>query len=78
MGDELRGKIVSICRDTAKSLDMARTGSRWHCEVTEVSINCNGVKKYEFYVHDKNSGREYRAEARVENEQNAEWQVGEV
>jgi hypothetical protein len=78
MEDEFRSNIVSICRETAKSLDMARTGSRWHCEVTEVGITRNGVKKYEFYIHDKNSGHEYEATARVENEQNAEWDVSEV
>lgn len=78
MEDGFRSNLVSICRDTAKSLDMVRTGSRWHCEVTEVEITRNGVKRYEFYILDKNSGHEYEAQARVQNEQNAEWDVEEV
>ncbi|MFO7794375.1 MAG: hypothetical protein R6V35_05380 [Candidatus Nanohaloarchaea archaeon] len=81
--DNLAGKtsrtdITSICRETAKSLDMSRSGSRWRCEVTDVSITDEGFKKYQFYVHDKNSGREYEAQAVVENEQTANWEVQEI
>jgi len=70
--------LISICRETAKSLDMARTGSRWHCEATDVSISEAGVKVYEFYILDRNSGHEYQAQATVENEQKAEWDVSRV
>lgn len=78
MKDEFRNKIVSICRETAKSLDMVRRGSRWLCEVTEVNISREGVKRYDFYILDKNSGQEYEGQARVENEENAEWDVQKI
>ncbi len=76
--DEFRSNLTSICRETAKSLDMVRTGSRWHCEATRISISANGVKVYEFYILDKNSGHEYEVQATIENDQNAEWNVSEV
>jgi hypothetical protein len=75
---ELRDEVTSICRETAKSLDMERSGSRWKCEVTDVAISGHGVKRYRFYVHDKNTGQEYRAEARVENGETANWRLMEV
>lgn len=78
MKDEFRNKLVSICRDTAKSLDMARHGSRWLCEVTKVEISGEGVKKYNFYILDKNSGQEYEARATVEYEENAEWDLQKI
>ena len=77
-GKTSRNDITSICRETAKSLDMSRSGSRWRCEVTAVDITDQGFKKYKFYICDKNSGREYQAQAIVENEQTADWQVQEV
>lgn len=77
-GEVSRHDITSICRETAKSLDMSRSGSRWRCEVTKVDITNEGFKEYRFYVHDKNSGREYEAQALVENEQTAKWEVQEV
>lgn len=78
MDDEFRNNIVSICRDTAKSLDMSRNGSRWLCEVTEVNVSREGIKEYGFYILDKNSGHEYEATADVENKENAEWEVTEI
>lgn len=77
-GKTSRSDITSICRETAKSLDMSRSGSRWRCEVTKVDITDEGFKKYSFYIHDKNSGREYEAQAVVENEQTANWEVQEI
>ena len=74
----LRDEITSICRETAKSLDMERSGSRWKCEVTSTAISGQGVKRYSFYVHDKNTGREYQAEARIENGETAEWHLEEL
>ena len=81
--DVLEGKvsredITSVCRETAKSLDMSRNGSRWRCEVTAVEITNQGYKKYRFYIHDKNSGREYEAQATVKNEETAKWNVKEI
>lgn len=78
MKDEFRNKLTSICRDTAKSLDMTRSGSRWVCEVTEVNVGQSGVKNYRFYILDKNSGHEYEARAKVENNEPAEWDIREV
>lgn len=78
MGDEFRSNLVSICRETAKKFDMVRNGSRWHCEVTEVKISRPGVKEYEFYLLDKNSGHEYQATAEIKNDQNAEWNIEQV
>lgn len=75
---ELRGEITSLCRETAKSLDMERNGSRWKCEVTNITITDHGVKKYSFYIHDKNSGNEYQAEAHVENGETAKWNLETV
>jgi hypothetical protein len=77
-GKTSRSDITSICRETAKSLDMSRNGSRWRCEVTDVDITDEGFKKYQFYIHDKNSGREYEAQAVVENKQTANWEVQEI
>lgn len=77
-GSELRDEIASICRETAKSFDMTRSGSRWKCEVTEVEISDEGVKRYGFYVNDKNSDKEYQTEALIENRENAEWNIMEV
>lgn len=77
-GEASRNDITSICRETAKSLDMSRNGSRWRCEVTRIDITDEGFKKYRFYIHDKNSGREYGAQAIVENEQTANWKVQEI
>ena len=57
---------------------MSRNGSRWRCEVTRIDITDEGFKKYRFYIHDKNSGREYEAQAVVENEQTANWKVQEI
>lgn len=74
----LRGEITSICRETAKTFDMTRNGSRWKCEVTEVKVSDEGVKKYGFYVNDKISDKEYQAEALIENRENAEWKISEV
>ena len=75
---ELHSEITSICRETAKSLDMTRNGSRWKCEVTEVKISDEGVKRYGFYVNDKNSDKEYQAEALIENNETADWDIEEV
>jgi len=75
---DLRNEITSICRETAKNLDMMRNGSRWKCEVTEVEISDEGVKRYGFYVNDKNSDREYQAEALIENKETANWSIEEV
>jgi hypothetical protein len=75
---ELRGELTSLCRETAKSLDMERNGSRWKCEVTSVKITDHGVKHYSFYIHDKNSGNEYQAEAYVENGETANWKLEAV
>lgn len=77
-GKTSRADITSICRETAKSLDMSRDGSRWRCEVTKVDITDEGFKKYNFYIYDKNSGREYEAQAVVENEETAKWEVQEI
>ncbi|MFQ3307980.1 MAG: hypothetical protein ACI977_000195 [Candidatus Nanohaloarchaea archaeon] len=78
MDSELHSDITSVCRKTAKSLDMTSNGSRWKCEVTEVKISDEGVKKYGFYVNDKKANREYQAEARIENNETAEWTINEV
>lgn len=78
MKSEYRSKLTSICRETAKSLDMARNGSRWKCEVTDVRISGGGVKRYGFYVHDKNSGEEYQLKALVENNESATWKIEKV
>lgn len=75
---DLHNEITSICRETAKSLDMMRNGSRWKCEVTEVKISDEGVKRYGFYVNDKNSDKEYQAEALIENKETANWSINEV
>lgn len=75
---ELRSELTSICRETAKSLDMERNGSRWKCEVTEIKITDHGVKRYSFYINDKNSGNEYQAEAHVENGETANWKLQKV
>ncbi len=75
---DLHSEISSICRETAKSFDMTRSGSRWKCEVTEVEVSDEGVKRYGFYVNDKNSEREYQVEALIENRENAEWKIQEV
>lgn len=74
----IRGEISSICRETAKSFDMSRNGSRWRCEVTDISISGQGIKSIRFYIHDKNSGREYQAQAVIENNETAEWKILEV
>lgn len=78
MDSDLRNEITSICRETAKSFDMMKNGSRWKCEVTEVKISDEGVKKYGFYVNDKNSDKEYQAEALIENRETADWSIEEV
>lgn len=78
MKKEFRDNLTSICRETAKQLDMSREGSRWICEVTDLKIRRDGRKKYSFYILDRNSGHEYQAEALIDNEQNAEWEVEEV
>lgn len=75
---DLRSDITSICRETAKSLDMTRNGSRWKSEVTEVKISDEGVKRYGFYVNDKNSDKEYQVEALIENNETANWEIQEV
>lgn len=78
MEPEYRNKLTSICRDTAKSFDMSRNGSRWKAEVTQVKVSDQGVKRYSFYIYDKNSGHEYQAEATLENKENAEWEIERV
>lgn len=78
MDSELHSQITSICRETAKSLDMMRNGSRWKCEVTEVKVSDEGVKNYGFYVNDKNSDREYQVKALIENDETANWKIEEV
>ncbi len=78
ISSDLRNEITSICRETAKSLDMMRNGSRWKCEVTEVKILDEGVKRYGFYVNDKNSDKEYQAEALIGNKETADWDIEEV
>jgi hypothetical protein len=75
---DLHSDITSVCRKTAKSLDMTSNGSRWKCEVTEVNISNEGVKKYGFYVNDKNSDKEYQVEALIENNETADWTIEEV
>ena len=78
MKKNFRNKLTSICRETAKQLDMARNGPRWNCEVTDLKIRRDGRKQYSFYIMDKNSGHEYQATALIDNEQNADWNVKEV
>ena len=78
LDSNLRNDITSICRETAKSLDMTRSGSRWKCEVTEVKISDDGVKRYGFYVNDKKSDAEYQAKALIENGETASWEIQEV
>lgn len=78
LDSDLRNEITSICRETAKSLDMTRSGSRWKCEATEVKISDEGVKRYGFYVNDKKSDKEYQAEALIENGEAASWSIQEV
>lgn len=78
MKKDFRNKLTSICRETAKQLDMAREGPRWNCEVTEVKIRSDGRKLYSFYILDQNSGHKYEASALIDNEQNADWEVEEV
>lgn len=78
VGTDVRNEISSICRETAKSLDMTRNGSRWKCEVTEVKISDDGVKRYGFYVNDKKSDKEYQAKALIENGETASWEIQEV
>lgn len=75
---EFRNKLTSICRETAKTLDMARNGPRWLCEVTRVRVLGEGRKHYQFYIMDKNSGQEYQAMAIVEREESAEWSLEKV
>ena len=75
---ELRKEITSICRETAKNFDMMKNGSRWKCEATEVKISDEGVKRYGFYVNDKNSDKEYQVVAQIENRENANWEIQEV
>lgn len=74
----MRNEITSICRETAKTFDMTRNGSRWKCEVTEVKVSDEGVKRYGFYVNDKNSDKEYQAKAVIENNDTASWEIEEV
>lgn len=74
MKSEIRTKIVSSCRETAKSLDMSKRGSRWISEVTEVHLK-DKVVEYGFYVIDKRTGNEYEVEAIVEEKGNADWNV---
>jgi hypothetical protein len=78
MKKEFRNKLTSICRETAKTLDMARNGPRWLCEVTDLQIVGEGRKVYQFYIMDKNSGHEYQAQASVEREESAEWDIEKV
>lgn len=78
MKKEFRNKLTSICRETAKTLDMARNGPRWLCEVTDVKVLGEGRKAYQFYIMDKNSGQEYQAQATVEREESAEWDIEKV
>lgn len=78
ISSDLRSEITSICRETAKTFDMTRNGSRWKCEVTEVEVSDEGVKRYGFYVNDKKSEMEYQVEALIENRENAEWKIQEV
>lgn len=74
-GSDLRNEITSICRETAKTFDMTRNGSRWKCEV---KVSDEGVKRYGFYINDKNSDKEYQAQALVENNDTANWKIQEV
>ena len=78
MHSDYRGKLTSLCRETAKSFDMSQNGSRWKCEVTEVEISLQGVKRYSFYIYDKNSGHEYQAKAVLENNEDATWSIERV
>lgn len=78
MEKDYRNTLTSICRETAKTLDMSRGGSRWVCEVTDVKIRSDGRKKYSFYITDRTSGHEYQVEALIDNEKNAEWEVEKV
>lgn len=78
MKTEIREKIVSACRETAKSLEMSKRGSRWFSEVTEISLKDQQIVEYRFYVLDKKTGNEYEVEAVVEDGGNADWEVSFV
>jgi len=75
MKSEIREKVTSTCRETAKTLEMSKRGSRWFSEVTEVKLKEQHIIEYGFYVLDKNTGNEYEVTAVVESSNNADWDV---
>jgi len=75
MKDEIREKVISTCRETAKTLGMSKRGSRWLSEVTEVTLKNQNIIEYGFYILDKKTGNEYEAKAIVQNNDNANWTV---
>jgi hypothetical protein len=75
MKDEIREKVISTCRETAKTLGMSKRGSRWLSEVTEVTLKNQNIIEYGFYILDMKTGNEYEAKAIVQNNDNANWTV---
>jgi hypothetical protein len=75
MKSKIREKVTSTCRETAKTLEMSKRGSRWFSEVTEVKLKEQHIIEYGFYVLDKKTGNEYEVTAIVENANNADWSV---
>lgn len=75
MKTEIRQKVISTCRESAKSLGMSKRGSRWLSEITEVKLKKQNIIEYSFYVLDKQTGNEYEADAVVQNNDNADWTV---
>lgn len=75
MKKEIRNKLTSTCRETAKTLGMSKRGSRWLSEVTKINLKDQNIIEYGFYILDKKTGNEYEATAVVQDNDNAEWDV---
>ncbi len=78
MKQEIRNKLTSTCRETAKTLGMSKRGSRWLSEITEIKLKDQNIIEYGFYVLDKKTGNEYEVNAVVQNNDNADWNVNYV
>lgn len=78
MKGKIRQKVISTCRETAKTLGMSKRGSRWLAEITEVKLKNQNIIEYGFYVLDKKTGNEYEATAILQNNDNADWNVNFV
>ena len=78
MKKKIKNKLISACRETAKTLGMSKRGSRWLSEMTEVKLKKENIIEYGFYVLDKNSENEYEVKAVVQNNENADWEVNFV